>query len=244
MVPMTAAIELVPAELALARPPLWVFHLPGKHDQKSHGRGSFSERVGAAAKGDDALGAVAYEPSSGRIRDALDAYGGEGPDSYQGVNDGLRGGAAYGRTGLSPQARANVDALDDAMREVPGAPKDLVVYRTVRHDAFGLTNDQYFRAGSGDMTGLTWRDKGFVSTGTGSEWQTGTTQIAMRILVPKGTKALSYSRGRHGLDIDEVLIDRGRTFRVVKDHGFRRTDYKGDPDPYSGRDLDVEIVKP
>lgn len=232
---MTATADLAP--------PLWVFHLPGKHDQKTHGHGGgdFSDRVNAAATGDTALQSVAYEPSSEPIRSALVAYGGEGPDSFEGINDGLRGGAAFGRTELSPQSKAHVDALDEAMREVPGAPTDLVVYRSVTPDVFGLD-----RESQDDLTGLTWRDKGFVSTGTGSDWQTETTQIAMRIVVPKGTKALSYStgeRGAQGLDSDEILINRGQTFRVVADHGFRRVDFRGNPDPYSGRDIDVELVE-
>lgn len=218
--------------------PALVAHLPGKHDQSTHGKGGAGPLTG-----DDAVAAVAYTPSNDQIRTALDEYGGEGPDSYEGINDALRGGGTFGRE-MTPSRQTGVDNIDAAMRETPGAPQDLLVYRQARGpDAFGGTNDDWFGPkGRGDMTGLTWRDKGFVSTGAGTQWAQSE-QVTMHIRVPAGTKALSYTRpDGGGLDKDEILLDRGLTFRVVADRGYRRMGFDGEPDPFSGRDLDVEVV--
>jgi hypothetical protein len=211
------------------------------------GGGSFQDRMAAAATEGAAVDAARYTPSGDAIRAALDDYGGEGPNSYAPINENLRTGKA-----LSPRQQEHVNALDEAMAETSGASRDLVSYRVVRGPGtFGGTNDDYFGSDPKSLTGTKWRDAGFVSTGAGESWKTGTSNIAMRILVPKGTRAISYTQKPAksatggpfgGLDFDEVLLDRGLTFRVVADHGFRRTRYDGTPDTYSGRDIDVEIV--
>jgi hypothetical protein len=207
------------------------------------GAPAFADRVEAAATGDAASQAAQYQPSNDRIRSAIDNYGGEGPTSYQAVNSILRGSDYHG-TSLSPQQQATVDGLDEAMNESGGLPQDIVSYRFMDLSGpFGGNPEDYLTR---DLTGLTWRDDGFVSTGTGEEWKDAG-EVVLRILIPKGTPAIAHSRrdvpgDEGGLDADEVLLGRGLTFRVVADHGHRRTDYRGQPDPYSGRDLDVEVV--
>jgi hypothetical protein len=204
---------------------------PDNRTYKRDKDGKFSS-TGGGLSGPEAVQAVAYTPSTPEIKQALDDYGGEGPNSYQWVNNGLRGGAAFGQREVTDRHRAVIEGLDSAMREVPGAPADLVVHRNVNGKAFGLSRDQL--ANSPSLEGLTWQDHGFVSTA--SEPYASATSVTMRIHVPAGTKALSYSEkdreGGYGLDLDEVLLDRGLTFRVIADHGAGT----------SGRNLDVEVV--
>lgn len=201
---------------------------PDNRTYKRDKDGKFSSGM----SGPEAVQAVAYTPGSPEIKQALDDYGGEGPHSYQWINDGLRGGPAFGTRGLTDRQRTAVEGLDAAMREAQGAPADLVVYRNVNGKAFGLARGQL--ADSPNLGGLTWQDNGFVSTASGP--YASATSVTMRIHVPAGTKALSYSEkdreGGQGLDLDEVLLNRGLTFRVVADHGVGT----------SGRNLDVEVV--
>lgn len=201
------------------------------HHDKT-GKFASADGFGAGAlHGSEALRAVEYKPSSDSVRDSLTDYGGEGPNSYQRVNDGLRGGPAFGTQGLTAGQQGVVRDLDKAMAESPGAPADLIVHRNVSPRTFGLTVDQIAK---GDLTGLTWRDQGFVSTA--AKPYDSRTSITLRIRVPKGTRALSFSEkdreGGGGLDLDEVLLDRGLKFRVVADHGAGS----------SGRNLDVEVI--
>ena len=120
----------------------------------------------------------------------------------------------------------------------------------------GMSNSEYYdEAGPPkSLKGLEWKDLPFVSTGADAGRQQASNEVSMRVLVPKGTRAFSHTEKvafggvealkgpSGGLDFDEILLDRGLTFRVVADHGFRRTRYDGTPDVYSGRDLDVEII--
>lgn len=199
---------------------------PGHSSQKSHGRrggSDFDERAAGAITGREALESVAYETSDRAIDSALGAYGGSTQTGgVREINGGLRGGRE-----MTPAARANIASIDRAMREGPVVQRDTLVYRAVRGEGpFGVSAEKL--QGS-DLTGLTWRDDAFVSTGVDNWAGNGT---MMRILVPPGTRALSYTKR---LDDDEIVLDRGLTFRVVADHG-----------PKEGsrtvKILDVEIV--
>lgn len=212
-------------------------HLPGEHSQATHGGGGGAAFGAAAVTGAAAHKSVAYKPSDAGVKAAINDYGGEGPNSYANINSGLRGGSGYA-TELDPAQQANVDGLDRAMREAKGAPTDLLVHRTADPESLGIDRFAYHAGDHNDLTGITWQDKGFVSTATDGEWAKDSSRVVMRIVVPKGTKAISSD----GLDADEILLDRGLTFRVIADHGFAETDYKGDPNPYSARNIDVEVV--
>jgi len=80
----------------------------------------------------------------------------------------------------------------------------------------------------GDMTGTTWRDHAFVSTSVAPR-SVGGGLAQMKILVPAGTSAFSAKY----LDPDEIVLDRGLTFRIVRDYGGQSGEI---------RHLDVEVV--
>lgn len=208
-------------------------HLPGKHDQSTHGHGhaSFDEAAASATTGDEALKSVAFNPAgmsnAKQVENAIADYGGEGPNSYRWMNAGLRDPAGHE---LTSEQRANIDGLDAAMAKAHGAPTDALTHRIVfsPHEVFGGSHEDYQGTRPRDLTGVRWHDKGFVSTSNAPLEESGSA-IQMRILVPKGTKAISHP----DLDADEILLDRGLTFRVVADHG-RAT-------PYSDHHIDVEV---
>jgi hypothetical protein len=90
---------------------------------------------------------------------------------------------------------------------------------------------------AGDMTGLEWRELAYTST-TASEYtaksfaNTGASHpVLMRILTPAGTHALRIG---DFFAQAEVLLERGLTFRVVRDRGISPSGY---------RLLDVEVVR-
>ncbi len=189
-----------------------------------------------AVTGDEAHAAVAFDSSgmawSHQVDRAIADYGGEGPSSYQSVNDGLRGSGHFvGPEGMTAGQKLTVAGLDAAMARSPGAPRDMIVHRFIDspEHVFGGKAADYEGAEPRSLTGLKWRDKGFVSTAS-SEWDTA--GLKMRILVPKGTKAISHP----DLDLDEILLNRGLTFRVVADYG------KASPSIVSPHRIDVEVI--
>lgn len=202
------AVLFLPSQAGIAS--TLVAHLPGKHDQSSHGRlggKEFDDRAVRAKTGSEALESVAYQPSSEAIANALSVYGGRSPGPRS-MNRPLREGQE-----LNPETRANIKAMDHAMREGPGIREETLVYRAIPDGGpFGISRDQVQNA---DLTGLTWQDPAFVSTGV-DDWDGRGTM--MRILVPAGTPALSNT---DRLDNDEIVLDRGLTFRVVADRGPR-----------------------
>jgi HK97 family phage portal protein len=109
-------------------------------------------------------------------------------------------------------------------------------------DDFDAQDQQIERWEAGerpDLTGLRWTDPGYVSTSVsddvvqafGGRWRQSNRALAgepviMRVLTPKGTGGVQMS----GMDAEaEILLQRGLTFEVAKDHGvdsdgFRRLD--------------------
>jgi hypothetical protein len=140
--------------------------------------------------------------------------------------------------GLSQRDREIRGTLDTIVRRSE-VKKDIHVIRGVADPrvTFGSAWDD-----DDDNTGLVWRDEAFVPAtihinvaeqiASDRAGQTGGRQALMHILVPKGNKAANLNTGEyyhHG----EVLINRGSTFRIIKDHGK----------PKSGpRILDVEVI--
>lgn len=155
-------------------------------------------------------------------RKALDRYGGDG--SYV-INADLRDRS--GRIDLlTERNRQTVQELDSifAQSELPGPA---VLYRKIdlSRGPFGdLANADR------DLTDFTWTENAYSSTSI-AERLTGGRAVQVRVFVPKGTRAISHEV----LDSDEVLLDRGTTFRVLTDRG------KNDR---FDRVLDVEVVLP
>ena len=77
----------------------------------------------------------------------------------------------------------------------------------------------------------------------------GAAGVRMRVLLPKGTKAIQLSGPPEGgigvqlVDEAELLLGRGARWRVVKDNGWGEfIDRNGRPQRV--RDLDVEVIVP
>ena len=176
-------------------------------------------RLSAAKSGQSALALGEKKVLTAAQRDAADRYGGDG--GYN-INRGLREGHGD-LSALQPRHREAVEGLDSIM-DSSRLRSDVAVYRVAPRmgelfgDAFGADS----------LVGRSWTDDGFVSTSVDA--RTPNYQaVSMHILVPKGTGAFSSPLL---LDRDELLLQRGLTFRVVADHGV------------SGavRHLDVEVV--
>jgi len=151
---------------------------------------------------------------------AVDRYGGDG--SYV-INADLRDRS--GRLDLlTDRNRQTVETLDAIFgRSV--LPQDAILYRRAdltRGPWGDLANNDH------DLTGLVWTEHAYSSTSIAERLEGGRS-VQIRIFAPKGTRAFSH----RVLDSDEVLLDRGTTFRVIADRG---------KDSRFNRVIDVEIV--
>lgn len=250
------------------------FHLVGKHNQKSHAhgqapleqvppkkmkkrQGEFEGEVHHAHTGDAAVGSVGpNDPATQGVLDSKYA----GNIGYYDVNQGLRN--AHGNVdevvkppslGLAGNHSPHSDNEDlrntihqmDAGMDAHHLDHSIVTTRVISNPAAALGSHYT----EGDLSGLTWKEHGFVSTHTGTDWHTEDQiirlhggadnmysnkylpTVTMRILVPRGAHALN---GQH--NESEVILDRGQTFRVVKDHGI-------DANMYNTRRIDVEVIQ-
>jgi hypothetical protein len=99
--------------------------------------------------------------------------------------------------------------------------------------------DQVFGAGrmSGDMTGLEWQEKGFMSTSVrksaAREFTQSAGSVLMRVVAPKGTGAAKLAE-RENDGEGEVVLQRGLKLRVVADRGIDKD--------WGHRTLDVEVI--
>ncbi len=164
--------------------------------------------------------------SGSRIGDALADYGGNGHASVNGalrtnggdpanLPESLPGVLGYSHGRVSDQ----ITGLDAVMSRSK-LTSDVVVHR-------GVGNTEKLFGTSGDLTGMQFRDHGYVSTTTSGhasgEFTGNKTGLQMRILVPAGTGAL----GSDALDRNELLLDRGLNFQIVRDYqsdGVRTVD--------------------
>lgn len=194
---------------------------------------SFDARVADAATEFEALRAVpaGVGKARGRValsaaqRDALREY--QGAFVYQGVNGALR------RGGDIPPALGRIIRNIDAGMDRSQLTDDVIVYR-------GITDVRRVlgEAADGDLTGVEWVERGFLSTSASRQVARGFTYpgteapapASMRILVPRGTRALEVGGGGQ----DEILIARGARLRIVRDLGSTN----------GVRHLDVELVPP
>lgn len=224
---------------------LTLLNHPGHSSQKSHGRrGSFNERFGEAATGDEALfnvdlmmdsmpqGSETIGGHSDRnVYRSFQSYKREGPEGFEGINGELRDSNGN-LDALSPAVRVHVDRMDAAFANSRTAT-DLAVYRGM-DDPEAMFGSGYSR--DRDMTGMSWTDQGYSST-TADRATTSTFTldggISARILVPEGHPAVTLSLSDRE---SEIVLPRGGTFTVVADHGWSVND-QGE----NVRLLDVEV---
>jgi hypothetical protein len=199
-----AVQEIVAAELdALLRK--FNPHQPRDPEGKWSVVGALAKKLAHAITGDDAHSAARLksEPSASQVT-AILRMGGDG--SYV-VNGDLR--TQSGTIGkLAEKNRTTVEHIDSVMKTAT-LPKDMVVHRHISdiQSVFGFNETPH------DLTGLSWRDHAYASTSI-ADRRTGSHKVEMRILVPAGTRGFSDPR----LDSDEILLDRGLIFTVVRDN--------------------------
>ena len=192
----------------------------------------FDAAAAKAAKGGPALDAVPYKrgalprtarvgnTTAGEIDDALSDYS---QGYWMGINQSLRKGNLD-----DPRWADRIRNIDAGMTD-SATRTEILVTRGVQKpgEIFG---DGWL---SRDLAGFEWIDRGFVSTTanvglTGRTFFTGTSGARLRLLVPKGTRAAVIN----DVGETELLLNRGLSFRVVRDRGV-----------VDGiRHLDVEIM--
>lgn len=198
---------------------------PG-HDQKSHGR------KGAALAGDEALAAPPRdlakltEQGDPRAESLWHRTGDnsletdDGRPGFVGLNDYMRNRDEYPEA--DPEMDRRIADIDSVMAESRLASA-IEVYRGV---------DAYHLGEPGELTGIEFTDRAFVSTSTDREHASGFNDgVVMRIHVPAGIAAVRGADRDGDPPESEIVLDRGLTYRVT---GERETD--------AGPEIDVEVV--
>jgi hypothetical protein len=149
---------------------------------------------------------------------------------YKDINARLRG-KPLPADEEEPRVSEWISGLDAAMKASP-LSRDVVVHRGI-YNASTIFGDRL----KGSLLGMEWREDSYVST-TAVEARTSLflsgsrarERLLIRILVPKGSKAVQASlKGAEA----EILLDRGQRFRVVADYGVN---------PQGIRQIDVELI--
>jgi hypothetical protein len=218
-------------------------HLPGKHDQSTHGRrkvrlgrslADFDKALRSAITGRLALESPTFGLSR-RPRPAEFTLDLSGPVyeysgwTYKGINAHLRGQPLqYGLT--TAEMKPLVRGIDKTMRNSK-LRHDVEVYRGLS-DASTMFGDRL----KGDLAGMVWQEDAYTSTSALERRArmfanpNGNAPMLMRILAPAGTPAVELSDE----DLEaEILLGRRRKLRVVRDRG---TNAEGI------REIDVEVI--
>ena len=174
----------------------------GSHTKPAEGGGKDRKATGGASK-----------PLGKSHKEALQRYTLAG--SYP-INDFLRNGTAVekGKYANASSIRSQADLkkvvrdLDQAFSQA-SLDKETTVFRGVNEDAWKKIQKQ---AAAGEV-----EDKGFVSTTTDRKSVTGSSLTHwMKITVPKGAKAIPLGGDIANRTKNEILLDRGTKFRVIK----------------------------
>jgi hypothetical protein len=202
----------------------------------------FSQRMGAATTGEDALMSVPkslVDPEATGINGAqeyaLTEYKGNG---YLDINGALRRGE-----GTTPKGdirlRDQIGLIDSVMK-TSQTDRDVALMRGIieGNRVFGMD-------WNGDLSGVEWTEHGYVSTTSSVDIATefatgggagGQGLAMMKILVPKGTGAVQLSGEEYE---SELLLQRGLRMRVVSDSGPLSL---GDEEAGGIRTIEVEVV--
>jgi hypothetical protein len=120
----------------------------------------------------------------------------EGMPGWADVNSTLRAGSQD-----MPQIR-HMDSMMEPLED------DMILSRVVGPDAFGLTPEQM--AGVEEWTGKLISDKAYISTNYGSPMPMQGPHVELRILAPKGTRAIMANDGSRS-----VILDREQPLRIT-----------------------------
>lgn len=133
--------------------------------------------------------------------DATDPKNNRFKPMYQAINQGLRNGAE-----LDSKTKATIKALDKTFADAH-TTEPIEVYK-------GLENAFADKL----EPGMTFEDNGFASTSSDPKTAksfSGSKGTILKISVPKGSKALSIAGQSEYPDEQEVLLNRGGTYKVT-----------------------------
>lgn len=153
-----------------------------------------SDVTKAGAYLDEHLGATMKTLSKAEESAATNYKLGSGP-----FNHGLRNGTVSAE--VAPQVKALKSAIDKSR-----IPEDMMLSRTLDAKAF-----------ESSVKGGVYRDAGFSSTRVTSPISTDPSKVTLRILAPKGTRALPLDTFNKGMTEAELLLPPGAKMQVVKD---------------------------
>lgn len=175
--------------------------------------------------GSSGFEAIASAADRKRIQDTLLHYGG---DTFQDINAWLRTGMMKG-SGPFPKTESEIkQMIADLMQafEASRLPEPITVYRGAGsgRSLFGPRESW-----PEDLSGFEWVDTGMFSTSTSQRVAEGFGDVQLRLVVPRGNRAIGVSGSEYE---SEVLLPPGARFRVVRDRGIVG----------GKRRLDVEIV--
>lgn len=202
-------------------------HLPGKHDQSTHGKGGKKQPAAAGQAALDAvpLGRLSPELSPAE-RASLNAY--IKPDGFRTINGSLRGEIAPILPGSKEDKR--IRGLDRVTKRSETTGR-IEVWRGMHSGQERLFGDRL----GGNMTGMEWHEKAFTSTSArkSASQEFAGQGVLMRIHARPGIGAVKMDHGIHDGE-GEILLQRDLKFRVVADHGI---------DPvWKYRSIDVEVI--
>lgn len=214
----------------------WKLHLPGKHDQDSHG----GSGGGATLTGKDALSSV---PKGLFVRGSMTPPQRKALGVYETgwslvINSGVLRSDRWDDPDYADEVKV-IDQIDTAMDDSV-LPNDITVHRGMflGRQVFGDRLD-------GDLTGFSWRDAAYGSTTANEEIVEvfhapgNDDNIRMTVHVPAGTKALATSTFEKGSKANgpqaEITLQRGMRWTVEKDNGY---------DAGGARNLEVRVDPP
>lgn len=202
-------------------------HLPGKHNQLSHGKKGAGQAAKKAIKKALTGPAVLAAPPLDLAKMGDDPRA-EALWFRTGDNSGDLGGELgfvimgdymrHGRTGWTFDAEfldERIAEIDSAMRDSV-LPEPIEVYR-------GIVGTQ-FLGEPGTLAGATFVDRAHVSTTIDRAHARAIGGTEMRIRVPAGVSAIRMADRDPDLAESEILLDRGLTYRVISEEIERDDD--------------------
>lgn len=226
------------------------FHLPGKHDQNTHGRSYATppiapsdvmspERRGNALSGDAVHEHAGYTLGSSqtaseyRLENSVVDY----TSVFEHTNNALRDaagdmtklgeGSIYGTKG-GPKIKNAVKNIDKLINK-SGFDRDVVTYRGSTLKELGIAPSDRSR----NLTGVSFQNHAYTSTSKYMDVaemfaayngkSDGGTGVIMHVYSPKGSKGLSIDKRVSPIDKreGEVLLPHGTKFQVIADHGVK-----------------------
>lgn len=207
------------------------FHMPGHHDQHSHGRKGVEGDAALASPSINVAGVSqtystdAELADAGVTRDELTALRKYQGKMYGDINK-------YHRKGSEAMGPERVEQINAVSAQMDGVlarstlKEDIVVYR-------GAGSDEWLP--KGNLEGSEFIDRGYVSTTANRVVidnfadDIGGTPLVMKVRAPAGAHAFTLSDMS---DEAEIVFARNTRFRITKDAGI----FEGE------RVLEVEVV--